>query len=413
MIGARQPRWRFTLLDRNDQPLRRLDGVTGGDVKVEALTRLGGSGSLALDERGQGIDWMSHRVQAVYDPGISGVDGWPIATMLFTSPHLTRQDGLIGYSVELLPKLAVIDEDATETGYSLAAGANIVDAVVALIESTGETRISATPSDKVLANPQTWPAGESKLTIINDLLTSAGYWSLWCDGSGLFRVEPYLSPADRPVAYRFEAGQASIHKAGWEREQDLASVPNRYVVVGQGTDEEPPLVGVALNEDPDSPFSFQARGRWITRTETGVEGADQAVFDQLAQRRLTDAMSPTGKLSVIHAPVPLEPNGRVAFRTAPVSVDATVMSMSYSFAWDTQVDAEWREIPGTELPPSLPDPVQTGSRGLVAAETGYLALTHSEPFAVEEAGEEGYYAILDGAGVLTPAAESGYYVFGG
>jgi len=331
-------------LDNADHPLRRLDGVTGGDVKLQALTRLGGSASLGLDDRGQDIDWMSHRVQAVYDPGIAGVDAWPVMTMLFTSPTMTRQDGLTAYSVDLLPKLAVIDEDATEGRYSLAAGTNIIDEVVALIQSTGENRISATPSDKVLANPQTWDAGESKLTIVNDLLSSAGYWSLWCDGSGLFRVEPYLAPADRPVAYRFEAGAASIHKPGWEREQDLSSVPNRYVVVGQGTDEAPPLIGVALNEDPESPFSFQARGRWITRTETGVEGADQSVFDQLAQRRLRDAMSPVGKLSVVHAPVPLEPNERVAFRTPTWDADATIQNMSYSFAWDTQVTAEWREI---------------------------------------------------------------------
>jgi hypothetical protein len=344
--SPRSPRWEFVLLDETDDPLGDLDGVTGGDVKIEALSRLGGSGTLELDDLGQGIDWLNNRVQVIYDPGITGIAAWPVATMLFSSPKLARHDGRSGLTVELLSKLAVIDEDAVENVYSLAAGANIITSAVTLIQSTGETRISFTGSSAVLANPQTWDAGTSKLTIINDLLAAAGYWGLWVDGSGLFRVEPYIDPAHRSVAYTFEAGEASIHKPDWGREQDLSSVPNKYVVIGQGSDDTPPLVGVALNQDPTSIYSFQSRGRWITRTETGVEGADQSVFDQLAARGLLAGMSPVGKLSVTHAPLPLDPNDRVTFRPRTYSVDATVLSMQYTFEWDTQVTAEWREITG-------------------------------------------------------------------
>lgn len=344
MIGPRAPRWKLWLLDSTDTPLRLLDGVSGGGVETKALSRLGGSGTLQLDERGQDVDWMSHRVQAVYDPGITGVAAWPVATMMLSSPTLTRHDGRTSYEVSLLPKMQVIDEDASASAVSLAAGTNIISTVVNLIQSTGENRISATPSDRVLANPQTWDAGTSTLTIINDLLAAAGYWSLWCDGSGLFRVEPYLSPSDRPVRRTFTAGEAAIHKSDWSREQDLSSVPNQFIVIGQGTDGAAPLVGTAKNQDPDSPFSFQSRGRWITRVQEGVEVADQTVADSLAARGLLNGMTPVGKLSVVHAPVPLNPNDRVAFRPPTLSADATVMSMSLDFTFDAQVSAEWREI---------------------------------------------------------------------
>ena len=56
-------RWSFELLDRSDNPLGPLDGVTGGSAEVVAQSALGGSGSLTLDHR-RDIDWMSHRVQA-------------------------------------------------------------------------------------------------------------------------------------------------------------------------------------------------------------------------------------------------------------------------------------------------------------------------------------------------------------
>lgn len=341
--GPRRPRWRYLLLDATDQPLRALDGVSGGSCEVAATTRLGGSASLTIDERGQGIDWMRHRVQITYDPGLRGIEPWPVATMLFTSPRTVTHDDRTTHTVDLLSKMAVVDEDTVESRYSLPAGTPIISTVVALIQSTGETRIAATGSTAALSSPMVWDAGTSKLTIVNDLLAAAGYWSLWCDGGGQYRVEPYVLPADRPVAWTFAAGQYAIHQPGWEHEQDLASVPNRFVVVGQGSDEVPALSAVATNEDPESRFSFQTRGRWITRTETGAEGT-QAVLDALAQRRLIDAMSPVAKLGVTHAIVPLNPNDVIDFRGRDHSARATIQRMSFDLSFDAQCRAEWREL---------------------------------------------------------------------
>jgi len=343
--GARRPSWRFELLDRHDVPLDDLDGVSACKIELAALSRLGGSGSLTLTERGQSVDWLSHRVRVLYDPGIDGAASWPVATMLLSSPAERRRGGRSWFEVTLLTKLAVIDEDAVEGSFSLPAGSPLVATAVNLIRSTGEVRIAATPSSAVSANPLMWEAGTSKLTIVNDLLTAAEYWSLWVDGSGQFRVEPYRAPSERPVAFEFAAGVNSIHRPDWTREQDLSSVPNRFVVVGQGSDDEPALVGIATNEDPSSPFSFQARGRWVSRTEEGVEGEDQAVFDRLAQRRLLDAMSPVGKITVEHAIVPLNPNDVVRFRPlGRGATDCTVLRMEYGFGASAHCQAEWREI---------------------------------------------------------------------
>lgn len=339
---ARKPRWAHYLLNEADEPLGTLDGVTGGSITIQGLTRLGGHGTVELDDRGQGIDWMKHRVQSVYDPGVSGVDPWPVATMLLASPGEQHSAFVTGFSVGLLPKTAVVDEDAFPAAFSLQRGANIIDAVASVIRSTGEQRVTITPSDAKLSNPQSWNAGTSKLTIVNELLEAAGYWALWCDGSGQFRIEPYTAPGDRPVAYEFVEGEASIHSPEWQRDRDMSAVPNRYVVVGQGGDDEPPLVGLAENMDEASSYSFQARGRWITRTEEGVEGADQAVFTQLAQRRLIDAMSPVEHVKAKHELVSLEPNDAVWFESDGYAGRLTVQNMTIGFALDSWVEAEWR-----------------------------------------------------------------------
>lgn len=333
--------WAFELLDSEDRPLGPLDGVTGGSAELVAQSVLGGSGALELDHR-RDIDWMTHRVQAIYS---DGTVSWPVGTFLLSSPTESHTAFGVAYSVGLLTKMNVISEDTVEDRYSLAIGSPIVSTVVALIESTGEARISATESDVVLSSALTWEAGTSKLTVINDLLQAAGYWSLWCDGSGLFRVEPYVDPASRPVSFEFTHGEASVHFPDWGREQDNTSVPNKFVAVGQGDENVAPLVGVALNENPDSPYSYQSRGRWITAKDEGVEAETQAVIDQYAARKLRDAMNPASRLTVAHAMLPLDTNDLVAFIPEDgVRRLATVQRMSCSFAFDTDIQAEWREV---------------------------------------------------------------------
>lgn len=545
-------RWTFELLDSLDRPVGVLDGVTGGDCEVVAQSPLGGSGRLVVDERGQGVDWMSHRVRAVYtdsetvlthevghwegggetwvvdvpgstvnhpaavvwaddsgstsgwtaelvdaagsgatggrvlsasgalrlstlnqtasvnpNPSVRAVrtvattpgrsytltgttlngfegmqwrvmlgtaastpapaatagsftvthvatdssttvalileddpasstarsttsvridfdnlavtqDAWtettpeeghwestpavwvvdepagvrevvntafPVGTFLFSSPTEDHSDTGVTYEVGLLTKMNVVAEDTVEDRYSVGAGTPIIPTVQALIESTGETRIAVTGSDVTLGSALTWEAGTSKLRVINDLLQAAGYWSLWCDGSGQFRVEKYVDPASRPVAYSFQHGESSVHMPDWSRVQDMASVPNRFVAVGQGDEDTAPLVGVALNENPDSPFSFQSRGRWITATEEGVEAESQAIIDAYAARKLRDAMSPVSKLTVTHKMLDLEPNQLVEFVPEDgVRRLATIQRMKVSFHDFTDVEAEWREV---------------------------------------------------------------------
>ncbi|MFA5898146.1 MAG: hypothetical protein WC829_03420 [Hyphomicrobium sp.] len=346
LTGARKPRWQYFLLDRFDNRLGPLDGVTGGTVEVVAQSRLGGSGDLNIDDRGQNIDWLKQRVQIVYDPGVPGVEAWPIATMLFTTPKMRQLEDRKEYAVDLLTKLQIVDQTGFDTEYSLEVGEPIIPAVVAIIQSVGETRIAATDLGAVTTVPLRWEAGVSKLTIINELLQAANYWSLWCDGSGQFRVQPYVAPTARPVVRVFEAGQASIHEPGWTLEQDHSAVPNKYVVRRDGDDETPAIVGVAVNMDPASMYSIPARDGLIVMAEVEVVSdiESQQAADDLAQRRLLDAMSPVAKLEVTHAIVPLNPNDRVKFIPRGYECDATVQRMKYDLAFDGQCDADWREV---------------------------------------------------------------------
>lgn len=345
--GPRSPEWIIELLDRTDTPIKRLDGVESGSVELGAQTELGVSGQLTIVNRGQGIDWMQHRVRVTYDPGIPGADPWPIATMLFTSPKQRVGAEVETWEVDLHGKMAVLDEDQIDSTFSLAEGTEIIPQVIAQIQAAGETAIAVTPSAAVLKSQRVWRAGTKRRTIINDLLDSAAYWSLWTDGSGQYRIEPYVDPGLREPAFVFEAGEFSIHAPEWERDQDLSKVPNKFIVNAQGDDEDEGISGVATNEDPNSPYSYQARGnRWITESDDGAEIEDQEAADALALRRLRDQMAPVAHRSVRHAIVPLNPRDVVMHRPTgdPEGVRATVQRMSFDIEFDSLCDGEWREI---------------------------------------------------------------------
>lgn len=327
--GPRQPQWVFTLLDNEDRPLRRLRTVSEWILELNPLANLGDSGSLTLLAGSENVDFMKHRVRVSYDPGVDGVSAWDVGVFLFSEPGLDREETHSVTSVGLVSKLAILDDDAVEGSYTVPKGANVVETVLSLIESTGETRATIAASQEYVREPIVFDAGESKLTIINQLLDAIGYWALTVNGEGIYVSGRYVAPADRPVTWDFVEGEHATHAAKWSRQQDLTGVPNRIICRTTGTDEEPALVGVALNEDTRSPFSFQARGRWVTRVYD-VEATSQAQINAMAQRRLVEAGSPVSTVSLTHAVLPIRPRDLVTLRSRPLNTWATVQKISVS-----------------------------------------------------------------------------------
>lgn len=321
LAGNRVTRFRFDLFSRTEAALGNLDGVQKGNVDFTASASVHSGGALEVVDIGQSVDWLNDRVRPVVI--IEGLSEIPLGMYVFSeAPQEWGDTGRV-WPVKLLDKTSILDQDKVDATYALAAGTVITTTVIALIASAGETNIAVSPSAAILAGPLSWEAGTSKLRIVNDLLAVAGYFSLFTDGNGQYRGEPYVRPANRPIRYEFLDGDTSIYSPTFTIDVDLFSIPNKFIAVGQGNGDTEALVGVATNEDPSSPYSFAARGRWIVDTATGVEAADQFVLDEYALRRLIELTSPTSSIDVQHAFVPdLTFNNAVRLRRVPAGVDA-------------------------------------------------------------------------------------------
>ena len=343
LTGPRVEAFWVELLDVDDNPIRVLDGISDTTVAQNWDSTIRGGIQFSLHAQGnEDVNWMQNRFRPwIWSNGMS----WPVGVFLPTSPTAKYSETSKTWDVSGLDKTSILDEDKVLQTYSVAKGAIITDVVRTLIESVGETRVALTPSVKVARDLMVWEPGTSILAIINDLFDHINYEHLWADKTGQFRAEPYIESQARPVSAVFAEGDASIHSPVFARTQDVTGVPNRVVLVTAGTDEAPALTAIATNTNPDSPYSYQSRGnRWVTRTYTGVEAADQATLNSLASKYLWTAATPIAYLDVSHAIVSLDLGNVVQFISDDVDVLALVNEYTIPLEVGALMTGKWQEL---------------------------------------------------------------------
>lgn len=310
----------WTLVDtvQEEASANDLDGVTGGSLDFVANASIKGGGSITIVDRGQDIDWLNDRIKIYYT--VDGYGETALGVFLFSEAPESWSDTGRTYAVKLLDKNTILDQDAVEENTLVASGTVVTDQVATYLSNQNQ---AVTPSTATLAGPQTWEPGTSYLRIINDLLATIGYFSMFPNGDGQFIVKPYVLPASRPIVWEFLDGENCIYIPDFTNDVDLFSIPNRFIAVGQGDGDTAALVSTYTNTDPDSPYSTVSRGRTIVAVETGIEAADQTTLDNYARRRLVELTSPTQSIEIQHAYVPgLTVNDAVWFRSQTAGIDA-------------------------------------------------------------------------------------------
>lgn len=363
--SGRVTSFRFDLLSNDEGLLGQLATVQrGGQLTWDAYASIKSGGSITVNDPGNEIDWLNVRVQPwvhVDRVGFGGADPSAVETPLgiFLPAAPVEQWDAYGrkWNIELLDKLSILDQDIVTDAsgnpvtYTAASGSNVLDLIRTIITDAGELADAIPIGSKTLSEDIIWEAGTTRLKIINDLLDAANYFSLWTDGQGQYRVEPYVEPANRPVVYEalqpFTNSEDSLMSPEWSRDRDIYSVPNRYVVVSQGSGIDEAFTSVATNVDPTSPFSYPSRGRWITTVETGVEAVSLEDLDAIAKRRLDAATAVTSTISAEHVFLPdLRINSIIRFTNEEAGLDmrCSVVKTEVPFDPDSLCKTELREV---------------------------------------------------------------------
>ena len=237
--------------------------------------------------------------------------------------------------LELLDRCTVPSQDEVDQSYSVVAGTNILQEVRAILATCNEYIVIDEAVALATLSGMAWEAGTSKLKIINDLLDVAGYNALWMDGWGNLQTTPRVLPADRSIIYELLGfprelvdGEKAIYQPDWTRAKDSFKVPNKVIAVqAAGGEDQEALVGTWTNEDPDSPYSYQSRGRWITQTLDSVEcpdGTDLSIVAFLQNRARTyliQASAVQAQVKITHLPIPVRVSDVLRFANAKAGID--------------------------------------------------------------------------------------------
>lgn len=319
LTGNRSTKYRLEILDLDDNPIEVLNGVTDGHIDWTANAMVKGAGSLRVQDVHQPINWLTVRLRPVMV--IEGLPPQPLGVYLASEAPDSWDKGR-SWSIKMLDKTTILDQDTISTTFGLDAGVVVTDQIRTIVEGVGITNHAITASTKTLRSALVWEPGTSKLRIINDLLSAINYFSLYSNFEGQLIAEPYILPAQRPTIYEFIDGEKSIYSPRFTGDADLWSIPNRVTAIGMGDGVTPALTSTLDNTNPDSPYSIPSRGRVVGYVETGVEAADQVTLDEYVQRKLVSLTSPTSSVKIQHAPVPgLAVNQIVRFRRVPAGID--------------------------------------------------------------------------------------------
>lgn len=326
LTGSRETEFRFEVLDSNENYLYDLTAVeiSGGSLTYDAFASVRSVGRITVEDLQEpDIDWLNVRLRISI---IVNGEATLLGVFLCSVPTERWTDEGRSWAIELMDKLSILDQDTPEDPesgepwhYSVLVDSPLIQEVIDIIQGTGESTPALQPDDVLTPNYLFWDIGTSRLKIINDLLEMGGYYPLWCDGQGQYRTSPFVRAAERDPVYStilpLGDGPQSVTDPSWSRTLDWYDIPNRYIAYKSGDEEVPPgqpgtgEVGVATNENPDDPLSYVNRGRWVTRTETGVEATDLNLY---AQQKLDFERAVYGEFDIAHAYMPeLVPNATV------------------------------------------------------------------------------------------------------
>lgn len=322
--------WTWDLLDSDDQLITRLDTMTGGGqvaLNLDADIRGGGRFEMR-DDLHLSVDWLTVRLRPTHhnlDTGES--EPWGVYLPVVPTTGYTAVGR--SWSGTMVDKTTLLASSGPDETFTITQGTGIVETVMSLVAEYGGPRIAATPSTATTSSAMTWDVGDSPswLTVCNDLLAAAAYRALWVDRWGQWRIEPYVLPSVRAREFEFVRGPSAVHTPVFDWTRDEYSVPNVVTCVGTGSGEDPPLVAVARNDNPDSPYSTLRRGREIVKRYQNVEATDQAALYQRAQRFLVESGSPGATIDMEHVVRPMWLGSAGIFRDRGVDAVVTVNEM--------------------------------------------------------------------------------------
>lgn len=261
---------------------------------------------------------------------------FPLGTFLVQTPSSSYDGKTRSTSMDAYTPLLEFKETQPPIGYYIPKDSNILDYAyriareqirVPVVEAKFSDEYRSTLHGNFIADPN-----ENWLSFLRALIANANYEFALDEMS---RVLFMPKPDDRALqpVWTYNDDNSSILQPQITLDHDLYGIPNKVEVISSGRHV------VVTNEDPNSPTSYQRRGRWITHRVpdsemVGYYRNDDGTVDTLyeyAERLLRELSTVEYTLSYTHGycPVRIGDCVRLNYSRADLSnIKARVISQS-------------------------------------------------------------------------------------
>lgn len=202
----------------------------------------------------------------------------PLFTGLATTPGRDINGRLITQSLQCYSVLKPASDILLPRGWYAPAESNAVWQIVNLLKVTkAPVEILEDSSEIILKQAVIAEQNETNLSMIEVLLNTIN-WRLRIDGYGRIFIGPYPKEA----SHVFDSVDNDIVEPQLSDDYDWYECPNVFRAIADETYAE------ARDEDPNSPFSIQNRGREIWAEETSCVLNEKETLSGYARRRLKE-----------------------------------------------------------------------------------------------------------------------------
>ena len=315
--------------------------VSGGTVHRDDLADVHGTVELTISRE---LAWGRDRVRPymLLSSTTAAVTGcrFNLGVFLLTTPDRPLDQLPFTYSVTGYDQLHLLQDNIGDS-YSVAAGANVLAAVAAVLAAAGITApilLDSTAAAKTLATARVWPQTSSYsptwIQVINGLLKAIGYRGIWCDWNGAFRSGHYLPATARPSEWTFAVGdlQVGIVAANRNVSADVWGVPNWWRFIRNQDTTPVEGSGRYTTENLSTGPSSQASvGRIVRAPVTYLDATSQADLVTQGDKVKAAAMSVPEIITARLSPFPIAWHfDRCTYSDAALGTDRQAQCRSWS-----------------------------------------------------------------------------------
>lgn len=334
---SRVLKFKYDLLDKDDNKIRELDNVLTGEVSMNSLALNSKRVARFNIREDNKIDWLNDRIQpfCMFKMPDGGWIEYSLGIFLLSSPTRYSKNGKVYRSVESYDGLKVLLDDRFDNRNVIEEKTNYINAITDILLDVGITKINIKESKEITRSAKEFEIGTEKLRGINEMLGEINYTPLWVDEDGYYTSQPYVLPNERKVEYVYADDNLSITNPGTEESLDLFNVANKFIVVASNP-ENLPLSSVYENINPKSVTSINQRGRVITDYRQIDDIASQELLDDYTKKIAYNASQIFGYVSFDTAINPLHSySDLLHVKDSTLNINSNYVETSWSLKLET------------------------------------------------------------------------------